>query len=62
MATTEVKQHVPVFLSSTYEDLQEYKEEARRILTGLEQTIKGMEFFGASTESPLKVCLENIRE
>lgn len=31
MASTEIKQHIPIFISSTYEDLIPYREEIQRI-------------------------------
>jgi len=42
MANTIVKQHVPIFISSTYEDLIPYREEVQRTLIRLEQIVKGM--------------------
>ena len=54
MATSLTKQHVPVFISSTYEDMIPYRAEAERVLSRLEQIVKGMEFFGARPETPLE--------
>ncbi|OPX42357.1 hypothetical protein CLHUN_37760 [Ruminiclostridium hungatei] len=62
MANTIIKQHVPVFISSTYEDLIPYRDEVQRVLVRLEQIIKGMEYFGSSPESSLDVCLKQVRE
>lgn len=62
MANTSVKQHVPIFVSSTYEDLAAYREEVQRVIVRLEQVVKGMEFFGANPESPLSKCLQTVRE
>lgn len=62
MATAERKQKFPVFVSSTYEDLVPYREATQRVLIRLEQTIKGMEYFGASAKKPLSVCLQTVRE
>lgn len=62
MATTTLKQHVPVFISSTYEDLIPYREEVQRVIVRLEQIVKGMEYFGSSPEKPLDRCLNQVRE
>lgn len=62
MANTIVKQHVPIFISSTYEDMIPYREEVQRQLIRLEQIIKGMEYFGASPENSLSTCLAQVRE
>lgn len=61
MAKAEIKQSVPVFVSSTYEDLIEYRDEVQRVLIRLEQIVKGMEYFGSSPKKPLDVCLESVR-
>lgn len=61
MAKAEIKQNVPVFVSSTYEDLIPYRDEVQRVLVRLEQIIKGMEYFGSSPKNPLEVCLETVR-
>lgn len=61
MAKTEIKQKVPVFVSSTYEDLIPYRDEAQRVLVRLEQIVKGMEYFGSSPKKPLEVCLETVK-
>lgn len=61
MAKTEIKQSVPVFVSSTYEDLIPYRNEVHRVLIRLEQIIKGMEYFGSNSKKPLEVCLETVR-
>lgn len=62
MANAVVKQHVPVFVSSTYEDMILYREEVQRQLVRLEQIVKGMEYFGSSPENSLSVCLSQVRE
>ena len=62
MANTIVKQHVPIFISSTYEDLIPYREEVQRTLIRLEQIVKGMEYFGSSPQSSLSVCLSHVRD
>lgn len=62
MASSEIRQKFPVFVSSTYEDLVPYREAAQRVLIRLEQTIKGMEYFGSNPNKPLDVCLNSVRE
>ena len=62
MATAKQKQHVPVFVSSTYKDLQPHRAEVERVLVGMEQIVKGMEFFGSNPDTPLDVCLQHISE
>ena len=61
MAKSDIRQSVPVFVSSTYEDLIPYRNEVQRVLIRLEQIIKGMEYFGSSHKKPLDVCLETVR-
>lgn len=61
MAKTGIKQNVPVFVSSTYEDLILYRDEAQRVLVRLEQIVKGMEYFGSNPKKPLEVCLDTVK-
>lgn len=60
MATTAVKQHIPIFISSTYNDLYSHRAEVEKRLVGLEQIVKGMEYFGASPDTPLENCLTKL--
>lgn len=62
MATSQERVNVPIFVSSTYEDLVPYREEVERCIIRMNQTIRGMEFFGSNPESPLDVCLKTVRE
>ena len=62
MATKTKKQHVPVFVSSTYADLQNHRAEVERVLVGLEQIVKGMEYFGSNPDTPLDVCLTHLSD
>ena len=62
MATTQERMNVPIFVSSTYEDLKAYRDEVERSITYMNQTIKGMEFFGSTPERPLDKCLQTVRE
>lgn len=62
MATSQERINVPIFVSSTYEDLIPYRDEVERCIIRMNQTIRGMEFFGSNPESPLEVCLKTVRE
>ena len=62
MATTQERMNVPIFVSSTYEDLKSYRDEVERSIICMNQTIKGMEFFGSTPERPLDKCLQTVRE
>jgi hypothetical protein len=53
----ELKQHVPVFVGSTFEDLKEYRRAVRDSLSQLEMFVRGMEYFGSKPGSPLDECL-----
>lgn len=48
----EPKQHVPVFVGSTYEDLKEYRSAARDALHRIETIVRGMEYFGSKPGTP----------
>lgn len=62
MATTQERMNIPIFVSSTYEDLKAYRDEVERSIIYMNQTIKGMEFFGSTPERPLDKCLQTVRE
>ena len=62
MATTQERMNIPIFVSSTYEDLKAYRDELERSIIYMNQTIKGMEFFGSTPERPLDKCLQTVRE
>lgn len=49
-----------VFVSSTYDDLSEYREHVLQALIRCEAVYKGMEFFGASSNTTLEHCLSEI--
>lgn len=55
-----IKQRVPVFVSSTFTDLELHRVEVERRLVGLEQVVRGMEYFGSSPDAPLDVCFKQI--
>jgi len=49
-----------VFISSTYIDLVPFRKEAWNALNKLKLKVKGMERFGARTESSLETCLNEV--
>ncbi|MGD2248777.1 MAG: DUF4062 domain-containing protein [Candidatus Methanofastidiosia archaeon] len=55
-----IKQHVSVFISSTYKDLIPHRKAVLDTLEKLKIGINGMEIFGARSEEPLTTCLEEV--
>ncbi len=51
-----------VFISSTYEDLKEYRKRAFEVVNKYECTPLAMELFGSLPQEPVKVCADKIRE
>lgn len=51
-----------IFLSSTYEDLSDYRLAVMEVLQECEILYKGMEFFGATEHTALNTCLKNVAE
>jgi len=62
MATIEKKQHIPIFVSSTFEDMKTYRDSVAQSISSLEHVAKGMELFGSSPETPLDKCLSEVRK
>jgi len=60
MSTQKTKTCISVFVSSTYEDLKEHREEVLNVLHKFETFPYGMEFFGATFNTPLEECLEKV--
>lgn len=56
-----MKNSVPVFVSSTFVDLQPYRTAVREVLHRLEAVVRGMEYFGALPETPKNECLRIVR-
>lgn len=54
-------QNLPVFVSSTFTDLQPYRAAVREALHRLEVVVRGMEYFGALPETPKDECLRIVR-
>jgi hypothetical protein len=58
--TGQPKQHIPVFVGSTYEDLTEYRNAVRDALHRLETIVRGMEYFGSKPGSPKDECIKAV--
>jgi hypothetical protein len=56
-----MRDSVPVFVSSTFVDLQPYRQAVRDALHRLEAVVRGMEYFGALPETPRDECLRIVR-
>lgn len=61
MSIVEHKQHVPIFVGSTFEDLKEYRRAVRDSLSQLETIVKGMEYFGSKPGTPMDECLIEVK-
>lgn len=53
--------NLPVFVSSTFSDLQPYRAAVREVLHRLEVVVRGMEYFGATSDTPKEECLRIVR-
>lgn len=62
MANIILKQHIPIFVSSTYDDLIPYRDQVKEVIVKLEQIVKGMEYFGSSPQNSLSTCLSQVKE
>jgi hypothetical protein len=49
-----------VFISSTYEDLKDYRKKVWELLETYDVNVKGMEEFGARSETALETCLNEV--
>lgn len=58
--TTQKKQYIPIFVSSTYEDLEGHRQAVFNVLQKLKVAANGMEIFGARSQRPLQTCLEEV--
>jgi hypothetical protein len=58
--TKNIKQYIPIFVSSTYADLMPYRKAVWDILDKLKLAVSGMGVFGARSEEPLKTCLDEV--
>lgn len=53
---------IKVFVSSTYDDLQEHRRAVDAILTRLSMQFHGMEYFGSRPFEPKRVCFDEISQ
>ena len=51
-----------VSISSTFEDLREHRRAVWDVLEGFEVSVRGMEQFGARSETPLETCLAAVEQ
>ena len=50
MAQATTRPNVPVFVSSTFTDMQAYRRKIRDALAQLETVVRGMEYFGVCVQ------------
>jgi hypothetical protein len=60
MKVGEKKPHLPVFVGSTFADLQLYRRAIRDALAQLEAIVRGMEHFGSKPGRPVDECLRVV--
>lgn len=51
----------PVFVGSTFQDLQPYRDAVGQALHRLEKVVRGMETFGSLPDTPKEECLRIVR-
>lgn len=61
MARATTRPNVPVFVSSTFVDLQVYRRKIQDALTQLEAVVRGMEQFGSKPGSPVEECIKVVQ-
>lgn len=61
MSVGERKPHLPIFVGSTFSDLEPYRRAVRDCLAQLEAVVRGMEYFGSKPGSPIEECLSVVR-
>ena len=61
MTIGEKKIFLPIFVGSTFTDLQNYRRAVREALAQLETIVRGMEHFGSKPGSPVEECLNVVR-
>jgi len=61
MAQATTRPNVPIFVSSTFTDLQVYRRKIQDALTQLETVVRGMEQFGSKPGSPVEECLKVVQ-
>jgi hypothetical protein len=61
MVQATTRPNVPVFVSSTFTDMQGYRRKVQDALTQLEAIIRGMEQFGSKPGSPVEECVKVVQ-
>ena len=61
MAQATTRPNVPIFVSSTFTDMQVYRQKIRDALTQLETIVRGMEQFGSKPGTPVNECLKVVQ-
>jgi hypothetical protein len=61
MAKDIQKQYLPIFVGSTFIDLQSYRAAVCDALHRLETIVRGMEYFGSKPGNPTEECLKVVR-
>ncbi len=61
MAQATTRPNVPVFVSSTFTDMQVYRRKIQDALTQLEAVVRGMEQFGSKPGTPVEECLNVVQ-
>jgi Domain of unknown function (DUF4062) len=61
MANEIQKQYLPIFVGSTFVDLQNYRAAVCDALHRLETIVRGMEYFGSKPGNPTEECLNVVR-
>ena len=61
MVKATTRPNVPVFVSSTFVDLQSYRLKVQDALVQLETVVRGMEQFGSKPGSPVEECLRVVQ-
>jgi hypothetical protein len=60
MVQATTRPNVPVFVSSTFNDLQVYRRKIQDAMTQLETIVRGMEQFGSRPGTPVEECLKAV--
>ncbi len=61
MAQATTRPNIPVFVSSTFTDMQVYRRKVQDALTQLEAVVRGMEQFGSKPGTPVEECLTVVQ-
>ena len=61
MAQATTRPNVPVFVSSTFADLQVYRRKIQDAMTQLETVVRGMEQFGSRPGTPVEECVKAVQ-